>query len=371
MRSLIIVLSTVLLVACSDPIQEQKALKKVVITPATTLGYKPYSSFNARLVSRSEVAITAFVSGELIAVHFKEGEKVNRGQALFDIDPAPYEAAKAAAEAEVLRAQAASDNAVKKFNRAKELIDDNFISQSEYDQLESEVAGSHAAVRSAEAQLETANVNLAYTKITASTNGVIGRSSVNVGDIVGPESGTLTTLVGEGLIDVIFQVSDDEWFKFARRQADQMTQNPADVVEVIIQFSDGSDYEYPGTIDYVSNRVNENTATVELRATVENPLGILRPGQYVIAKVQTKEEVFALEIPQRAIQVDQQGTYVMVVEPTNLVKRVNVELGQRTGENTVVKGGLIEGQNVIVSGLQQVRPGQEVTTQMIPISKGL
>jgi len=358
-----------LLTACGGE-EEVKELTRVSVTPVSPMEFKPSSTYNAHLESRSEVTISALVSGELVKVHFKEGQRIKKGAPLFDIDPAPYQAAVSSAKADVTRAQANLSIAKKKLARGDELIGDNYISESEYDQLKSDVVTSQASVASAKASLAKAKVDLSYTFIMAPSDGVIGRSIANVGDIVSPDSGALTTLVGGGWMDIHFQVSEDVWFEHARHMTSESAGEALSTIEVLVEFRDGSRYEKTGRIDYVANRVNEETATVPMRAIVANPDGVLRPGQYVVARLQRIEPNKGLGIPQYAVQVDQQGTYVMVVTPQNKVERVNIELGTRVGENVVVEKGLEEQQQVIVKGLQLVKEGEEVNIQILPLSKG-
>ena len=360
--SLVLLLSF-FLVGCDSPTEVETPPPQVFVKRAEVVDYRPIASFNARLESRNEVAITALVSGELKTIHFEEGRLVQAGDPLFDIDPATYAANVAAAEADRVRAESTLDNTRKTYNRALALIDDGYISQSEFDKIESDVNSAAAQLRSAEANLQRAQVDLNHAQIKATASGRMSRSRFNVGEAVGPEVGTLATLVGGNMMDVIFQISEAQWFKSVR---DGLPDIPlSEVADVEIVFSGGDVFEQLGYIDYVANRVNENTATVEVRATVANPDDILRPGQFVTARLTLKRSRSALVVPQAAVQVDQRGTYVLRVRDDNIVTRANIVTGQRLAANVVIESGLDEGDQVVINGIQRVRAGQAVEAKLV------
>lgn len=347
---------------CGGPEDVEMPVPQVFVQEAKVIEYRPIGSFNARLESRNEVQITALVSGELQAIHFEEGRIVNAGDSLFDIDPSSYAANVAAADADRIRAKSTLDNNQKTLNRALALIDDGYISQSEFDQIESDVNSAAAQLRSAEANLQRAQVELDHASIKAATTGRMSRSNFNVGEVVGPESGPLATLIGGNMMDVIFQISEAAWYRASRDGLPDVSLS--EVADVELVFSDGEVFSEIGYIDYIANRVNESTATVEVRATVPNPNDILRPGQFVTARLTLKESQSALVVPQAAVQVDQRGTYVLAVREDDMVTRVNIVTGQRLAENVVIQEGLDEGDLVIINGIQRVRAGQTVSAKL-------
>ncbi|RMA80288.1 efflux RND transporter periplasmic adaptor subunit [Umboniibacter marinipuniceus] len=350
------------LTGCGGPEDVEMPVPQVFVQEAKMIEYRPVGSFNARLESRNEVQLTALVSGELQAIHFEEGKVVNAGDPLFDIDPSSYAANVAAADADRIRAKSTLDNNQKTLNRALALIDDGYISQSEFDQIESDVNSAAAQLRSAEANLQRAQVDLDHASIKAATTGRMSRSNFNVGEVVGPESGPLATLIGGNMMDVIFQISEAAWYRAARNGLPDVSLY--DVADVELVFNDGDVFSEVGYIDYIANRVNESTATVEVRATVPNPNDILRPGQFVTARLTLKEPQSALVVPQAAVQVDQRGTYVLAVREDNMVTRVNIVTGQRLAENVVIEEGLEEGALVIINGIHRVRAGQTVSAKI-------
>lgn len=347
----------VMLAACQPAEPKAKPVPDVFVTPATPQQYHPEASFNARIESRSDVEIKAQVSGKLTAIHFTEGETVVAGAKLFDIDPAPFHAAVKKAEADLARAKAAETNAVRNFTRGKTLVKDGYISGAELDNLQSKQDEAIAAARSAEAALERAQVDLAYTTITASQAGKVGRSIRAVGDIVGPETGALTTLVGDSDMDVVFQLP--ETLLLSVRFGESGRPKVEDV-ELRLILPNGSEYSESGRITYLSNRIDAATGTVEVRGQLANPNGLLRPGMFARATLRIKTPVTALMVPQAAVQVDQRGPYVLIVAADNTVARKNIQTGERVGENVIVTTGLEEGAQVIVRGTQKARPGDTV-----------
>ena len=346
---------TLLLTACSDPAQQKTVVQEVFVVKATEKPYRPQHTFSARISSKTDVDITAEVSGKLTAIHFKEGDEVSAGAPLFDIDPAPMKAALSQARAELSNARAAQTLASKNFQRGKELVEEGYISRSEYDTLEGEVLQAKAMVEGAEAAVETAQVNLDYTSIKAPQSGRVGRAVPAVGDVVGPAMGALTTLVGKDGMEVVFQLP--EKLLVARNQRSQVS---LDDIEVAVILPDGNEYPHLGAITYLANRVDATTGTLEARAAIANPDDLLRTGLYVQAQVRFKTPVTGLMIPQAAVQVDQVGTYALAVDENNMVTRKNLDTGERFAENVLVTAGLDAGDRVIVRGIQKARPGDEV-----------
>ena len=369
MRSLHIVLLLTLLIGCT---QEPPPAPMVEVTVDTVVRdpYQPKSSFVGRLHAIEDVSIQAQVTGYLVSRKFREGETVEAGDVLYEIDPAGFEAELARAKADLAKAKATQANAKRNFRRGEELLPDGNISKSEMDRLEADRLEADAVVASAEAQLKTAEVNLGYTKIRAPIAGRIGRSELSTGDLVGPNSGVLTTLVSVDPIYAIFQLSESTFVQIIVNRMEQPNArnlNDIDLSDLVVRLELRPGVFYPeiGRIDYFSNRISVDTGTLESRAIIPNPYGLLVPGQYVRVVIVREEFTEALFVPQSAVQADQEGNFVLVVE-AGVVKRRNVVLDERVDDKIVVQQGLDEGEQVIVRGLQQVRPGQPVKTQQMP-----
>lgn len=363
----------VALAACTSepppPPMVEVIVDEVVLDP-----HQPKSSFVGRLQAIDDVSIEAQVTGYLKSRKFREGEFVNAGDLLYEIDPAAFEAELAKAKAELARARATQSNAKRNYARGRELLPDGNISKSEMDRLEADRLEADAGVAAAEASLKTAEVNLGYTQIRAPISGRIGRSSHSTGDLVGPTTGVLTSLVSVDPIYALFQLSESTFVQIIVQRmgrSDSRNLNDIDLSNLVVRLELRNDVFYPdiGRIDYFSNRISEDTGTLESRAVIPNPDGLLVPGQYVRVVIVQEEISDALFVPQAAVQADQEGSYVLVVE-AGQVQRRNVALDERVDDRIVVLSGVEEGELVIVRGLQQVRPGQAVTTKQMPAFKG-
>lgn len=334
-------------------------LPSVVVTTVSSETINPSRRFIGRTEAVEDVQIKARVSGYLLSMNFAEGQDVQKGDLLFEIDPKPYQAEVSRLSAEVSRQQASLTNAKRNFRRGNELIEKGFISAMEMDDLISRRDQAKASLESSEAALETAKLNLSYTKIVAPISGRIGRKSLSIGDLVSPESGVLVTIVTVDPMYVTFDVS--EKLVAAENQKNRSSADTAEALRVpSIELPNGEMYPHKGKFDFIDNRVDPATGTVKVRAVFPNEKGLLIPGQYVTAVVTASEAQNAILIPQAAVSEDQQGYFVMVVDDKNTVQVRRVEMGDRVEVSWVVDKGLSEGDKVIVEGLQKVKKGQQV-----------
>jgi len=206
--------------------------------------------------------------------------------------------------------------------------------------------------------------------MTAPISGRIGRSMVSPGDLVGPNTGNLTTLVSIDPIQALFQVSEDTYVAaVSSRLKDNINIDALRSIEVSLELNNGIVYPEVGKIDYFANRIDTDTGTLEARALIPNTHSLLVPGQYVRVILQNTNLVDAIFLPQAAVQADQQGNFVLVVDSNSTVIRRNVNLGDRFDDKVLVHKGVDAGEQVIVRGLQQVRPGMQVKTKALPKSK--
>jgi membrane fusion protein (multidrug efflux system) len=348
--------------ACTREAPPQRTVE-VVVDAAVSESYRPVSKYVGRLQARDDVAIQAQVTGYLLSRDFDEGKLVKKGDLLFTIDASEYKAAMARARADLAAALAAQANAERNYRRGQELLPKGAISQSELDNLTARKLDADARVESAHAQIASAQVNLDHTVITAPISGRIGRSAVSVGDLVGPTTGNLTTLVSIDPIEALFQVSEATLMDAILARPNRAPDDLPDDIEVTLELANGLRYPEVGRIDYVGNRIDATTGTLEARAKIPNPDSLLVPGQYVRVILSQADPVQGLFIPQAAVQADQQGSFVLIVDDSDTVARRNVELGNRKDVQVLVKRGLEAGDRVIVRGLQQVRPGMTVVTR--------
>ncbi len=355
-----LLLLALLLSACTQEVAPPPMVE-VVVADVALEPYQPKSVYVGRLQARDDVAIQARVSGYLVSRDFREGQLVEEGDILYRLDASEFDAALAKAKADLAAAQASQANALRNYKRGQELLPKGAISESEMDDLTAKKLDADARIESAWAQMKSAEVNLSYTTIIAPITGRIGRSIASVGDLVGPNTGNLTTLVSIDPIEALFTVSEAAYIAAMKSR---MSQEP-DIsalrdVEVTLELTNGLEYPEVGRIDYFSNRVDQETGTLEARAAIPNPHSILVPGQYVKVILQDTNLLEGLFVPQAAVQADQQGSFVLVVDSNSTVQRHNVELDQRIDFMVRVVKGVEEGERVIVRGLQQVRPGMVV-----------
>ncbi|TAA45810.1 efflux RND transporter periplasmic adaptor subunit [Corallincola spongiicola] len=336
----------------------------VIVVEASVESITPNSEFVGRTQANEDTTINARVSGLLLRRVFQEGADVAKGDLLFEIDPDTYATEVAQAEARLQQAVAAKKVAFSNYNRGTEIFAAGVISAKEMDELTGYKLDTEAEVSRAKAALKAAKLNLSYTKIVAPISGRMSRSKVSEGDLISPER-SLATLVNLDPIEVNFQASEKVIAKYRNDGGDngESAIKASDLV-IEMRLPNGEMYEQTGQIDFVDNRVDPTTGTVTVRALFANPSKALLPGMFVTAIVNVPEQVEALLIPQVAIQEDQLGRFVLVVNSDNKVEKRQVEMSGRYGVKWRVESGLKAGEKIIIEGLQKVRPGLEVETQM-------
>ena len=300
------------------------------------------------------------MTGYLEAVLFKEGDTVKEGDALFRIEQGPFQAAVQQSQGAVFRAQADYANAVAQAQRAEELAKTNVTSLAERDRKVAEQKKAQGDIMTADADLKTARINLTYTEISAPIVGMVGRTRVTKGNVVGPDSGVLTTIVSQDPMYVVFPVSQRE---FLRLEGER--QKLGDRFGVKVAFSDGTLYDRNGRIDFIDVTVDRATDTVTVRASMPNPAGRLIDGQLVRVVVQGDKPDMRILIPQSALIADQQGVYLFVVEDGKAAIRRVTTAGE-SGTETIVETGLKPGDQVIVEGVESLRAGSPVAASPMP-----
>lgn len=350
----------ILVIAC-DKAPPPVNLVEVIVEPVQSTTFQPTLSFVGRLQAEHDVEIQAQVTGYLQYWDYHEGDIIEKGHILYQIDSLQFEADLMQAKAALAGAKAAAKVATRNEMRGRELVDKGAISAAEMDRLEATKLEADAALEAAHAEVKSAEVNLAFTTIKAPIHGRIGRSHVSPGDLVSPATGALTTLVSIDPMQVVFQASEAAFLRASQHiQALKVQGKPIPTMQVQLILANDEVYPSYGVVDYMGNRVDEYTGTVEVRATIPNAEGLLRPGQYAEVVLALPIAVDTLMLPQIALQTDQQGDYVFVVGPDDKVLRRNVIVGEHSGDNMVVNEGIEEGERVIIKGLQKVRPGQQV-----------
>ncbi|MEM7169741.1 MAG: efflux RND transporter periplasmic adaptor subunit [Pseudomonadota bacterium] len=352
------------LAACGEDQAQDPAAQapppSVTVAPVVREDVTPSFEFVGRVEAVNSVELRARVEGFLEKRNFEEGGEVKKGQLLFLIEQPPYQAQVDQAKAELAGAEATLENAKVTLARNQKLIERGTVSQASLDEATAGEREANAQVLQKKAALEKAKIDFGYTEIHAPIDGTIGRADITVGNLVGPTSPPLANIVSLDPIYVIISVSEKDLLE-ARRSGE--IQNDKNTLIPRLELSDGKDYASPGKFDFIDNRVDPNTDTIEVRAIFPNPDGILVPDQFATVIIEQSDPVSALVVPQAAIQENQSGKFVLLVDDKNTVQQQRVTTGEQDGTNWVITEGLSEGQQVIVQGLQKVRPG--VTVQPV------
>ena len=322
------------------------------------------ADFVGRIQAIERVDIQARITGYLEQVLFKEGESVKEGQPLYRIEKDLFKAEVDQAQGALEASKAKKLLTAIQYERAEQLTKTSAGTVVARDQALTADRSAAAQILIDQANLETAKVNLGYTDIVAPISGKIGRTMVTKGNVVSPQSGTLTTIVSEDPIYVLFPVSQRALMQ-ARKKA-----NTADIagIKVKLRFADGSTYGPVGKIDFVDVTVDKATDTVQVRAVFPNPKGELIDGQLVTVDLESGTPKEQVVVPQSALIADQQGLYVFIVEDGKAAIR-RVKTGGPSGGGMIVTEGLSGGEQVVVQGLQSLRPGTPVTAS--PAAPGL
>ena len=372
MRPLLSVCLLSLLIAGCDESKETAAAPPpkpaVGVRPAVTRGVKQSFEFVGRIKAINKVDLRARVEGFLDKVLFREGQDVKTGDLLYQIEKVQFQAQLDQAKANLASAEAEATNAQLQYNRALELAQKQFSPQSLVDQNKAALDTSRARVMQMQSALTQATVNLDYTDIHAPIDGRIGRTAYTVGNLINPASGILATIVSQDPMYVLFPVSvrDLEIIREARRKEGGGLAK----IEIDIRLSNGRDYPQHGTWNLTDPQVDQQTDTLIMRGTIPNSEGQLVDGEFVTAVIRERQQEPRVVVPQAALQIDQSGYYVLVVDSQHKVEQRPVQTGPNQDTDVVVTSGLREGENVIVDGIQKVRPGQIVQETALPTAGG-
>jgi membrane fusion protein (multidrug efflux system) len=347
---------------CKDAAPPPAPPPEVLVEPVEVRDMPVQAEFTGEVRGGEDVEVRARVAGFLQSQHYQEGSLVRKGQLLFTIDPKPFQAAAARAQADMAEAQARHNRAVIQVNRLKPLVAENAVSQQDLDNAIASEEASRAGVAAAAAQLRSARLDLGYTRVTSPINGLAGNRQVDVGSYVGSPQPTVLTVVSS--LDPVrfdFTISETEYLAYARAtkaEAGKRTAAGTPALELIL--ADGSVFPEKGRVSVVGRGVSSETGTLPIQATFPNPGGLLRPGQFGRVRLPITTRKNAIVIPQRSVQ-ELQGTYnVFVVGPDSVAQTREIKVANRSGSNWIVAAGLEPADRIVVEGLQKVRPGTKV-----------
>ena len=320
--------------------------------------------FPGRIEAIDQVEVRARVTGYIQSVHFKSGTEVKKGDLLFLIDPRPFEAAVAQAQATLGNTRAQLDLARTVLARNQALLAERATSKREYDEAAASVRSLEAQLRANQAALDTARLNLSYTRVTAPVSGRVGKAEITPGNLIQgevPNSPLLTTVVSSNPIYVSFEVDEGAFLKYVANAR-------GGALPIAVGLADEPGFPHVGRLEFVDNRVDPQTGTVRMRAVLDNKSGRFTPGLFARVKLgNAAQPRVAVLVADRAIGTDQSKRFVLVVDGENNAQFREVKIGRLVDGLRVIESGLEPGELIVVNGLQRTRPGAPVTPEKVPM----
>jgi membrane fusion protein, multidrug efflux system len=343
------------------------AVSTMTVQPKAILAPLEYTGQTA---GSREVEVRARVKGILLSRNFTEGSTVKKGQSLYTIDRASFEAALAKAQADLAGARARLEQAKRNAARLRPLYAEKAVSQKDYDDAVSAEAIGEADVKAAQARLIEARLDLQYTRVEAPVSGIVGRSLPSEGTYISGPEVLLTRITQVDPIWVNFGIPDADRLRL-RREADagRLVLPKDGRYEVRLKLADGHLYERTGWLTFSDVRVSGQTGTSDARAVIPNPAARLHPGEFVGVTLSGATRPDAVLVPQRAVLQGPQGKFVYVVDDKSAAQPRPVELGEWAGDDWIVTGGLKSGDRVIIDGVMRIGPGAPVQATDIAAAK--
>jgi RND family efflux transporter MFP subunit len=357
----LILVAAMALVGCAKQVKSAALAPEVEVTPVTQEDVPLYTECIATLDGYVNAQIQPQVSGYLMKQNYREGTFVHKGDLLFEVDPRPFEAALQQSKGQLAQAEAQLGKAKLDVARDTPLARESAIPQAQLDNDIQAYQAAQATVAAAKAQVEQADLNVAFTKVRSLIDGVAGLAKGQIGDLVGPTT-VLTTVSQVEPIKAYFAISEQQYLKLASRiSAVAEGRRPGGEQKILeLVLSDGSVYPRKGTVVLADRQVDVKTGTIRMAGAFENPGGILRPGMFGRVRAVTGVAKAALLVPQRSV-VEAQGSYsVVVVNSNNQASIRPVKMGERVGQMWVITDGIKAGEEVIAEGMQKAREGATV-----------
>lgn len=310
----------------------------------------------ARVVAKYRVDVLARISGYLTKSYFKEGDYVQKGQTLFQIEPTEFSNASKMAKANVANLKAQLAYAEKQLARAQELVAKDYIAKSQYDQMLSQRDSLKAQVASAEANYNDSQRIMGYTMVKSPVDGKVGIINVTVGNYVTPSSGALTTINSTNPIYVTFPLDSNDYAILANSDGELNTNR-----KVELYLSNGEKYKYDGIQDFQDNKVDQSTGTITMRATFQNPNNALIQGEFLTAKLYANKPSNVPIVPVTAVQENQAGKFVYKLDEKDLPQLTYIKTKGQSGDAWIVEDGVKKGDRIVTDGIQKLTPGRPVT----------
>ncbi len=353
----------VLLAACSEPKAQSAAPPPPPVSVAAAIERNVIDTeeFPGRIEAVESVVVRARVNGYVESVQFKPGATVRKGDLLFVIDPRPFQAEVARAEATLSNTRAQLDLARTELARNELLLAERATSRREYDDAAAKVRQLEAQIKANQASLDIARLNLAYTRISSPIDGRVGKAEITVGNLVqgeGPNSPTLTTVVSSNPVYASFEADEATYLKYISAARSGLS--------VAVALADEQGFPHTGRLEFVDNRVDPQSGTVRMRAILANKDGRFSPGLFARIRIgDSAAPRKAVVVADRAIGTDQSKRFVLVVNGESKAEYREVRIGRLVDGLRVVESGLKPGEVIVVNGLQRVRPGAPLTPQTV------
>lgn len=344
---------------CHAAAQEEAkpVIQQVSVTPVEIKSLRQWDEFTGKLEAVDTVEVHPRVGGYIDGVRFQEGARVRKGQLLFQIDARPFQAEVDRLTAEVARSRAKLDLAIVDKERGQRLIDQNAVAKSEFDRLLSEERSARADLAAATASLQAAKLNLEFTRVVSPIDGRVSRALITQGNLV-TNSSLLTTVVSDTPIYAVFNADEQTFLKYAG--AERGKDSP-----VYMGLMTETGYPHQGRLHFIDNAVDANSGTILGRAVFDNADGRFIPGLFARIRLVSQQSESVALVPDRAIATDLGKRYVLVIAKGDKVEYRAVTLGPLAGDLRIVRTGLKEGDRVVISGLQKVKPGDAVRPVLV------
>jgi RND family efflux transporter MFP subunit len=354
---LVAVLATAGVAGCTEPVAPPEVPALVEVATPLTARVADWDDYSGRFEPVDAVEVRPRVSGSIESVHFEDGQIVRQGALLFVIDPRPYAAVLAQARAQVAGARAQLANAEAELKRAQALVGNRLISEADAEVREAAQLRAAAELAAAEASVQTAELNLSFTRVAAPLEGRASFRRLAPGNIVSADTTVLTTIVTEDPIRFLFDVPESALLKYKREAGG------AAASRVEIRLQDEIDYRWQGRVDFLDNALDRSSGTIRLRAVVDNPTGFISPGMFGQLRLYALQPFDALLVPDQAIVTDQTRQVVYVVDAEGVVDQKVVRPGRLIDGLRVITDGLAPADRVVISGVQRARPGRRVAVK--------
>jgi RND family efflux transporter MFP subunit len=344
----------------------------VTVSKAHQRTITEWDEYTGRFDAVDTVEIRARVSGYLTNVHFKDGQRVKKGDLLYTIDPRPFQRALEQVQAELSQAKVKVENSMLDVERGRPLLDRKILSEKAFDDRANTMRDAQAQVKVADAKVKTAELDLMFTEMRSPITGRTSKNTFSIGSWISAgaisNASLMTTIVSEDPIQIYFDVSENNWIKYRRLAERGLNAGAAQLgAKVEIALPDEKGFPTTGVVDFVDNRLDQSTGTIRGRALVDNKAGMFSAGMFARVRVSGSEDYAALMVPDEAIGTDQTNKFVFAVADDGTVSRKNITLGPVIDDLRVIRTGITGDDWIITKGIQRARAGGKVTPKREPI----